>query len=82
MTGRMHLNEVLEQMRSEEPFDVTVCNCDEQRKRGGEIVEYTGVTLHGVDYSNSIRRIMLPGGRIREIHIRLIMFFNGAKVFY
>lgn len=82
MTVRIHLNEVLKEMKSGEPFDVTVCTCDEQRKRGGEIQEFKGVTVQGTDYKNSIRRILLPSQKIREVHIRLIMFFNGKKVFY
>lgn len=82
MAVRIHLNEVLSEMKSGKAFDVKFCTCDERRKRGGEIQELKGVTVQGTDYQNSIRRILLPSQKIREIHIRLIMFFNGKKVFY
>ena len=82
MADLISLNDVLAAMRTGDPFDVTVCTCDEGRKRGGEILELTNVTVQGSDYKNAIRRLLLPNQKIREIHIRLIMFFNGKKVFY
>lgn len=31
-------------------------------------------------YDNSTRNIILPGGEVRKVHIRLIRTFNGKRV--
>lgn len=33
-------------------------------------------------YDNNTRNLLLPNGQIRKCHIRLIVEFNGRKVYY
>ncbi len=33
-------------------------------------------------YENATRNLILPNGKIRKFHIRLVLQFNGKKVFY
>ena len=81
MAGFIHRNDALKEMKNGKPFSVTVVTCDESRKRGGSIEEFTNVKLHGVDYKNHNREVRFPGGQIREFNIWLIIYFNDQKVF-
>jgi hypothetical protein len=40
----------------------------------------TSVSRNPNHYQNSTRNILLKNGRIRKVHIRLIIEFNGQKV--
>lgn len=33
-------------------------------------------------YGNATRNIVLPNGHVKKVHIRLLLEFNGQKVFY
>ncbi|AWW32441.1 hypothetical protein DN752_21100 [Echinicola strongylocentroti] len=33
-------------------------------------------------YRNATRNVVLPNGHRRKFHIRLLLYFNGKKVFY
>lgn len=42
----------------------------------------TGFTKNPNHYGHATRNVVLPNGHVKKIHIRLILEFNGQKVFY
>ena len=74
------LSEVLSEMHSGKPFDITFIKCDVQRKTGGAIRHYKNCRLQGMNYDHSIRRILREDGSVRNVRIWLITEFNQAKV--
>lgn len=80
------LTEALEEMERKVPFNVTYRKADENRKAAGERAELRGVILHSQDWEHSIRTVSIPdaedGKDLRDIHIRLMLYFNGRRIIY
>lgn len=75
------LPEVLKSMRTPVPFDITFYTADKARDKGGEIVELNGVVVTSSNYPHAIRKVMLPNGQYKDLHIYLIRTFNGKRVY-
>ncbi len=102
----IHLNDALEQMNKPVPFNITFVTCDQERKKGGEIIKLDNVILSFNEnhleklgynapaknttefsksprhYEHATRNLLLQNGLKKKVHIRLILEFNGQKVFY
>ena len=76
------LKDVLADMTKGKPFDITYVKADRSRRVAGKMRSLEGVVLHSTDRKNSIRRVLLPNGKIRPIHIRLIVQYNNQRVIY
>lgn len=78
----IQLGDVLKDMESHQPFDITYVRADKRRKVAGKMRTYTGCVLVGTDHVNSIRRVKLSTDAVRPIHIRLITHYNNKRVIY
>lgn len=94
----LRLQDALDLMKKDEPFDVTYVSANKTKKTGGEFIELKGVRLNKFqkepretktaitkpanETQNEIRNFLLPNGQIRKAHIRLITTFNGQPVVY
>lgn len=80
------LNEVLEEMERKQPFNIEFRKLDEKKKTAGQKKRLDGVVLHGQDWPNQVRTVKIPDAPqdkdLCDIHIRLILSFNGRRVIY
>jgi hypothetical protein len=77
------LKEALETMEKGSPFNLVFFTADKKRKTGGIKKELMQCHLNGSDYANSIRRILKPNSdQVIDVHIRLMLYFNGRRIIY
>ncbi len=64
------------------PFSLKFVTADRKRKTGGDLIELHGCKLKGMDVKHATRNILLSSGKIRKVHIRLIIEYNGHTIVY
>lgn len=74
------LTDALKEMKKGEAFDISFWTCDKSRDKGGEIRELKDVVQTSVNYPHAIRKVKLPNGHFKEIHIYLMRTFNNQRI--
>lgn len=82
----IHLNDALNIMSErDKPFNLKFVTCDLEKNTGGEIIEMTDALRCGLPYESKQRigvKLQNEVGHPIAVHQKLIIEFNGEKVFW
>lgn len=74
------LSEALSEMKKGKPFNISFWTADHSRDKGGEIKEFKGVVQTSMNYPHAIRKVLLPNGQYKDLHIYLLRTFNDKRI--